>query len=304
MSEKNVKMILSSSILVPDQKLLRWVNHFNESWRFSRTLPNDPIVQCEYANDISEVFDAYKIGDHRMKLYASNYAYSTSQNRVNKHMQLQVIVFEFTDTSINIYRIHNKPIYHMKLIDRIPISEFIEPYVYIGTRYSMNSYQTYIKEFSDVCYCWGISESDVYHKLKEFDSVGCDTGIIYKVSLNHLGGPTHVFDKSDTERDIEIDRANYYNKKEYINSLSPVDAYNYLMQFIRYEASRIDMKTGSKIRTRWYFDTYNVEKSIEDFMNPELYSHMKQMEFIYWGHESDMDNETYWKYLDEKGDQL
>ena len=276
MSEKNVKMILSSSILVPDKMMytmLKAEDHFPFCPPVSIGLIDT--LNMNYEPNIRKVLNYIVTSWH-------DFAYDTT---------LRV---DFIKSHINMYyyilaMYSNKAVLkkYIKDINGFRISENIvikfdsrsQLYIYVGERCrntnipkSLDDY--FIKVYSN----FEDARSDLLIGADSDDIIR-----IYKMSTNHLGGPEWTHGDF-----VHLDHVLYIDIMDKLAKLSGEEYYNYCMQLIEYEAWYIDPVSGHTTDVIWYMNgCKEFRKSKYEFITQEIFQQMLDIKYpILWSHDN------------------
>ena len=272
MSEKNVKTILSSSILVPDDYTLRRCKFFNKrkyEWIF------DPSMSFEYQG-ISPVFkECEGIDKIKSSIDISKYdgVYSDmhiNKNKFNRHVYIVEYIFECSDLGFTVYMRDNREVKHFKTIAFIPMDQFPEKYAYIGLwKNAYDPKDPTIRDINNVKYFWGTTFDSVLQQLMSYKKSPEDHAYIYKISLDHIGGPTRVFDQFVDDYDQKY----VFSIQDEIESWPPEKQYEYLMRVISKEVYKVNINTGEIIYIVWYAErdcALKYHRDNPEFSDPKL----------------------------------
>lgn len=272
MSEKNVKMILSSSILVPDEWALRRCKFFNKrkyEWVFDPLLSfscrgiSPVFKECEGIDKINSNIDISEYDG----IYADMHI---NKNKFNRHVYIVEYIFECSDLGFTVYMRDNREIKHFKTIAFIPMDQFPEKYAYIGLwKNAYDQKDRTIRDINNVKYFWGTTFDSVLQQLMSYKKSPEDHAYIYKISLDHIGGPTRVFDQFVDDYDQKY----VLSIQDEIESWPPEKQYEYLMRVISKEVYKVDINTGEIIYIVWYAErdcALKYHRDNPEFSDPKL----------------------------------
>lgn len=272
MSEKNVKMILSSSILVPDEWTLRRCKFiaktkydwsYDPSGHFSRRGIAPCFDECTGIDALGPVVD---IPYYRYSLSGLR----INKNKFNKHIYITEYTFECSDLGFTVYMRDNREIKHFKTLAFIPMDQFPEKYAYIGLwKNAYDQKDPILRDINNVKYFWGTTFDSVLQQLMSYKKSPEDHAYIYKISLDHIGGPTRVFDQFVDD----YDKKYVLSIQDEIESWPPEKQYEYLMRVISKEVYKVDINTGEIIYIVWYAErdcALKYHRDNPEFSDPKL----------------------------------
>ena len=253
MSEMKYKIILLSSILVPDDELLKCaIDHDSKS-----------VFSSGQLTPIDSIDDALNSYDDLIAYIA--YMCDVDPDYVCKHAQRYIgyVFILSTDAMLSIYRIDTNEKSLRKCIStKDPEAE----YTYIGILSRTRSDNIVY----GMVYAYGYRYSDILETLRANASEN-DVITMYKISNERINDPTYTFLSNPN-----MDHAYYDSIKANLPKDDPVAYYDYCMRLIWYEKTVYNVKDGTT-RTSWeYMDWIN--KSFDDFLNPKTFEEMIKLD--------------------------
>lgn len=275
MSEKNVKMILSSSILVPDHTLSTILQaETNYPYRPGKLY--DQVSHLRMLYEPTSIKAISAVIDHFGELADD---INLRKDFIKQHITcIYYIISLYDDCAI--LKKYTKDQYGFRIshIDHIEYNANQTPYLYIGERYPksgiLSMASDYILRIFD-------SFDDAKTNILS-DASSQDIVKVYKTSTNHLGGPVWAYgDFHDTDKIL------YDNIRDQLSKLSGLEYYHYCMQLIEYEVTYFDPVTSYSTDILWYLNGEKVfRKSQYEFLSPDIYQQMLKWEYpILWHHD-------------------
>lgn len=275
MSEKNVKMILSSSILVPDHELAIAIqseaNYPYQSGRLYNPISSlRMLYEPNVTRGISSIIDSF-----------TNLAEDINLRKdfIKQHITcIYYIISLYDDCAILEKYTKDQYGFRISHIDHIEYNANQTPYLYIGERYPKTGMLQNINEYA--LYMFNNPEDAKF--IISINASENDIVKIYKVSTNHLGGPVWAYGDFH-----DIDKMLYDNIRDQLSKLSGLEYYHYCMQLIEYEVAYFNPVTGHSTDVMWHLNGEKVfRKSQYEFLSPDIYRQMLEWEYpILWHHD-------------------
>lgn len=259
MCDPNYKMILSSSILVPDKWLVRYLHKTKGLGYDVLKYDNYPFTM-ELNNTLDECIKYYINTDYKRIMEVCK----LSKNKVFRHVTMTHMVIGITDISVDVHVITNQDGKMIHKVDRL-LRSSDDRYLYIARNF--HTYGKYITASDNIHYVFGFDEST---------RIDSDAYQVFKISLNHISSSGELFGDNP-----EYDNKHYFDINDKLKQLPPKEYYDYCMRLIGYEQTTV--VDGTVIDARWITNGPELRKAYIDFLDPETFNQMMQMKYpIYW----------------------
>lgn len=259
MCDPNYKMILSSSILVPDKWLVRHL-HKTKGLGYDVLKYDNYSFTVEINNTLNECIEYYMNTDYNRIMEACK----LNKNNAFRHVTMTYMVIGISDISVDVHVITNQG---GKMVHNVVnlLRSFDDKYLYIARNF--HTYGKYITASDNVHYIFGFDESTrIYSGAYQ----------VFKISLNHIGSSGELFGDNP-----DYDNKYYFDINDKLKQLPPKEYYDYCMRLIGYEQTTVVDDTV--VDARWITNGPELRKSYIDFLDPETFKQMMRMLYpIYW----------------------
>ena len=253
MCDPNYKMILSSSILVPDKWLVRHL-HKTKGLGYDVLKYDNYSFTVEINNTLNECIEYYMNTDYKRIMEACK----LNKNKVFRHVTMTYMVIGISDISIDVHVISNRG---GKMVHNVCtlLRSSDDKYLYIARNF--HEYGTYMTISDNIHYVIGFDESTrIYSSAYQ----------VFKISLNHIGSSGELFGDN-----LDYDNKYYFDINDKLKQLPPKEYYDYCMRLIGYEQTTIVNDTV--VDARWITNGPELRKSYTDFLDPETFKQMMRM---------------------------
>lgn len=246
------RMILSASILENDGHSAGLTREFGGLLR-----------QVDNFANASELLNEYSIHGKMMDEFIGDLGVNV--HIFNKHFKLRHMVYIIYNTKVVVYEITAiRGKYSKHIVDTIQIGAFPEPYLYIGIQ--LNSNHRWAEKLSDVKYHHGKTAQDVIRWFRSIRQYHNSKLYIYKVPLDHLGGPDYVFMACNDDMDHEL----YFDNPNL--PTDPMERYKYDLRLMSFERTRVNSISFDVLSTVWMQGEEARCKSMNDYLDPDVYT--------------------------------